>query len=285
MRAFDPMNRNTHNPHDALNGGSRVRLAKYRRALQNSLQTIRACRTPEAAERFIAEGGYTSPLNHRGAWMGDAHGMAPAIANASKSGHDCASAPWGLVDGWRDVGDAADIVSMRHTGWYADEGGSELYVGHVWQLPARDGSPRYVAGYIEKQFSRDNGRSSGYVVLSLHRGNVEIFEDKDDAARAADSLAESQADKSREYDENWREASRHNDKREDARADLKQCAYAAHAVIKAWRAQKKAGPLAPEVCAILRHDLADMRKGMRRAMQAIARHADAIESLGMAGEF
>lgn len=60
---------------DTLKGGSRVRLARYRKEHADSLATIRGCRTPEAADDFIRSAGYTSPLNHRGAWLGAAHGL------------------------------------------------------------------------------------------------------------------------------------------------------------------------------------------------------------------
>lgn len=278
------------NNFDTLRGGSRARLAKYRANLADSLETIRGCRTPEEAERFIEAAGYTSALNHRGAWMGDAHGLSGALEHARKRGRvDSVSAPWGLVDGWRDVGDAADLVPMRHTGWYADAHQEELYIGHVWQLPARGGVPQYVAGYVEECGGLPRGmdlrRATGYVVLEHNGRGLVTYDDKEDAARAADALAEVKAEEAREYSERWTAASDADADRDAARDALRDARAAASNVLHAWRAQVKAGPAAPEICGLLRERLADARDDMRRALRDIREAAERIEDLGMAGEF
>lgn len=276
---------------DALCGGSVRRLAKYRAGHARRLETIRACRSPEAAERFIDAGGYSSALNHRGAWMGDAHGLSGTLDAMRERGErvDSVSAPWGLVDAWRDVGDAADIVPMRHTGWYADADQDGLYVGHVWQLPARGGASQYVAGYVEQSGGLPRGmdprRATGYVVLEHDGRGLVTYDDEEDAARAADALAESAAEEAREYSERWREASDADADRDAARDALRDARAAAGNVIHAWRAQMKAGPAAPEICELLRGKLADARDDMRRALRDIRKAADRIAGLDMAGEF
>lgn len=276
---------------DTLRGGSRARLAKYRANLADSLKTIRARRTAEEAARFIENTGYTSALNHRGAWLGDAHGLSDALDHARKRGKriDHVSAPWAMVDGWRDTGDAHELVSLRHTGWYADEDGFTLYIGHVWQLPARNGAAQYVAGYIEQDSglpkSIDARRATGYVVLEHDGRGLVTYDDKADAARAADGLAESNAEDAREYSERWNAASVADSEREDARQELSDARTEAGNVLHAWRAQQSAGPLAPEVCQVLRGKLEDARDDMRRALEGIREAADRIEELGMEGEF
>lgn len=274
--------------HDTLRGGSVARLAKYRRNLARSLQTIRACRTPEEADAFIRSAGYTSPLTHRFDWMGAAHGLTIG-AEAKARGY--ISAPWELVDGWRDAGEAHDILRFRdgHTGWYSDADGYGLYVGHVWQLPAHDGTPRYVAGYVEKEGRRDDGRGSGYVVLECGRHGLELYDDKDDAARAADGLAERMAEEAREYSERWNEASRANDGREQARAGLRAARATASRIVAALR---ELPPLSPDHAdpysiarAQLRASLDDARGTMREALEKIAEHTARIASLNMASEF
>lgn len=275
---------------DTLRGGSRARLAKYRADLARSLETIRGCRTPADAERFIRSAGYTSALNHRGAWMGDAHGLSGALEHARKRGRvDSVAAPWGLVDAWRDVGDAADIVPMRHTGWYADAHQEELYVGHVWQLPARGGgASQYVAGYVEDAGGlprgMDSRRATGYVVLEHDGRGLVTYDDKEDAARAADALAEVKAEEAREYSERWTAADAAAADREAARDALRDARAAASNVLHAWRAQLKAGPAAPEICGLLRERLADARDDMRRALRDIREAAERIADLGMEGE-
>lgn len=263
------------NHHDKLNGGSVARLARYRRALAKSLETIRACRTPEAAEIFIKNGGYTSPLNHRYAWMGDTHGLSGAIAHKRQSGEriDSVSAPIGMVEAWRDVGTAADILGRRYGGWYADAHRDSTYTGHVWQLPARDGVPQYVAGYTESD-------GTGYVVLEHDGRGLILYADKEDAARAGDSLAESAAERDREYDERWQEASSENDEREAAREELKAAREDASGMLDALRSLP-AGAGRDAVCRAIR----EKRRVMRVALRTIARATENIADLGMGGEF
>ena len=285
------------NIHDTMRGGSRRRLAKYRADHVRSLATIRGCRTPEAAERFIASGGYTSPLNHRYDWIGGSnHGLSGALAGKRERGErvDSVSAPWQMVDGWRDIGDAGDIVSMRYTGWYSDADQSELYVGHVWQLPARDGVPCYVAGYVEDQSAGmrgsriDGRRASGYVVLEHNGRALVTYDDKEDAARAADGLAESAAEDAREYSERWREASDADADRDAAREELRDARKEARDAIRAARELSAAGVACEAIeqtRAILVDKVAAAREAMRRALHDIADAAEKIEAAGMGGEF
>ena len=78
-------------------------------------------------------------------------------------------------------------------GWYTrHDDYNETTSGVVYQLPARNGVPQYVAGYSDP----DN---NGPAVLSFD----ETFEDKMEAARAANRLAELMAEESREHDEAW----------------------------------------------------------------------------------
>lgn len=88
----------------------------------------------------------------------------------------------------RRVGDSDEIVRLRHTGWYMDNYQDETVHGAVYQLPARDGKPQYVPAY-------DDPYNPNYAVLDFHS----ITDDKEDAARWADSMAEHCAEEAREY--------------------------------------------------------------------------------------
>lgn len=90
--------------------------------------------------------------------------------------------------GLRFVGDAHKIVSMRYTGWYADNDQNDLYVGQVYQLPARNGVEQYVPALVH----------SGYGTGTLYLGDV--GPDKEQAARDADHYAQKEAEESREAD-------------------------------------------------------------------------------------
>lgn len=257
--------------YDKLNGGSRVRLTRYRRKLAKSLETIRACRTPEEAEKFIQAGRYTSPLNHRYAWLGEEHG--PTFNNDGTR----AFMPASMLDGFRDVGAAHDIVRLRHTGWYTDTDGSETIAGHVWQLPARNGKPVYLSGYVEPE--------NGYCTLDATRGRIATYSDKEDAAHAADALAELDAECEREHSERWQAARAADDERADARQELKEARNNARQAIAAIREQRKIGGIAPAMCKILQDTIATARDEIRRALRIIADKTAAIESLEMQGEF
>lgn len=275
--------------YDTLRGGSVARLRGYRAALARSLETIRKHRTPEEAEAFIKSGGYTSPLSHRYSWMGAAHGL---NIDADDKARGYVSAPWELVDAWRDVGDVSDILerSRAYPGvYYSDAYQGETYVGHVWQLPARDGSPRYVAGYCEDQSgtlrgtSIDGRRAGGYVVLSCDAHGLELFDDKEEAARAADGLAERMAEKQREYDERWQEASQENDKRDEARDAMKRARADVHESAEALRELRDARDGAAWRVAHGAMDSARLR--FRKALHVAREASERIAALGMAGEF
>lgn len=196
------------------------------------------------------------------------------------------------VDGLRDCGFVDDIFPRKfnHEGWYADAFQDAKYRGQVWQLPAKDGQCRYIAGYIDQD-------SEYCVFCTYDDGTPEIFtgdnpgdqygqsDALEDAARAADRLAERDAEREREYSEKWQEASRHDDERENVRSELSVARAEASATIAAWREQQKTGPLADSLCAMLRERVASARHDMRRALRKIETHTAAICKLGMESEF
>jgi hypothetical protein len=106
---------------------------------------------------------------------------------------------------WRFTGTSYDISRAEGfgrrnipEGWYTRRDDcSETTSGVVYQLPARNGVPQYVVGYSDP----DN---DGPAVLSFD----ETFDDKMEAARAANRLAELMAEKSREHDEAWQAGNR-----------------------------------------------------------------------------
>lgn len=113
---------------------------------------------------------------------------------------------------WADLVDGAGI---DHSGWYTDECGDlDKIRGLVIRLP----HGRYLAGW-----SMGEGMASTY--------DGEIYTDLVEAARAADGMAETAAEKEREYQERWR---RLQDMR-DERDDLEKTARAARDAFKEYR--------------------------------------------------
>lgn len=88
--------------------------------------------------------------------------------------------------GLRYVGKSSEIIKLRHTGWYVDNFQDETVHGKVFQLPARNGSPQYIPAV------NDPCNDDAYV-MDFHS----VTDDKEDAARWADHMAERYAEDAR----------------------------------------------------------------------------------------
>jgi hypothetical protein len=93
-----------------------------------------------------------------------------------------------VSDGLRFVGESDKIIRLNHTGWYSDNFQDETIHGEVYQLPAREGKPQYVPAVNDP-----NNDNCACVDFSS------VTDDKEDAARWADSMAEHWAEREREY--------------------------------------------------------------------------------------
>jgi len=106
--------------------------------------------------------------------------------------------------------DAADVVSLNHTGWYtnpfgeASKDGSGLCHGVVARL-AGVGPARFVAGYRMGDHDDDDAGTFAmralYVATSSDESDIE--QASQDAARVADELARMVADLESEYQAAW----------------------------------------------------------------------------------
>lgn len=106
---------------------------------------------------------------------------------------------------FRNMTDAADVSGARidHNGWYADSDYDALCKGVVVQLVGRKGRARYLAAY---QFTHCDGGptiDAGRVFTADGREESDAADAMADAARAADKLAETAAEKEREYQAAW----------------------------------------------------------------------------------
>lgn len=89
----------------------------------------------------------------------------------------------------RFVGWADQLMTLRHTGWYADTHNEETFRGAIFRLPAERGQERFVAGYGESM-------TGGFVLDLSEVWNDDLI----GAAREADRLAEGAAEDAREYE-------------------------------------------------------------------------------------
>ncbi len=78
---------------------------------------------------------------------------------------------------------------IEHGGWFTDDTQTGVIQGYVLQLPGRDGKPRYIAGIASTD-------SDGVTLWPR-----EWYEEKLDAATAADRAAELAAESEREHNE------------------------------------------------------------------------------------
>lgn len=126
--------------------------------------------------------------------------------------------------------------AIKHTGWWlTDDGDGESARGVVFQLPARNGKPRFISG-IADPFN------NGAAIISL-----ELFDDKADAAINADWLAERYAEKERDYNRAWRAGQEYS----ELGSTIAQARKDALAVLKARRDHIRAGDSVPTILKVL----------------------------------
>lgn len=93
----------------------------------------------------------------------------------------------GALSFCREPKPAHKVITIRHTGWYADNDQQKLFVPVVAQLPGHENGERWIAGYEDQEcrcYTFD---------LSC------TYEEARDAAHAADSMAQHDAEESREF--------------------------------------------------------------------------------------
>lgn len=159
--------------------------------------------------------------------------------------------------GFRLVG-YCDEISYRigHTGWFIDVYQDDKYRGAVVQIPGANGQERFMVGYEES--------SSNGFVIDLHR----IFEDKTEAAYAADSYAEREAEDAREYNEAWQAGSRYSDLLGDAKQAKKDFLALVTELRTLRKESRDKGIQASEtVCSVLRGELEHLRQSYKDALE------------------
>lgn len=160
----------------------------------------------------------------------------------------------GVLDGLRSVGYSDEFLSyIRHKGYFADSFQDEVYRGQVWQLPARNGEPRYICGYVEE--------NSGTVILSASNGRIDVTSEKYDAASWADSLAEKMAEWNRESDEAEQARYQASEHMSEYRADYAQAA-------KGYRDQLCLGATS-YVINMLESKLEEKRDGFKKSLSEL----------------
>lgn len=193
--------------------------------------------------------------------------------------------------GLRFVGYADELAGLRHTGWHCDEEGRETLRAAVYQLPGKGRHARLIYGYQEHEGRGEMNEGSATLCVSDIRradmreafGNLDEADETRDAARSADSLAEHDADKRRDYDSAYqagRKAAEIDAELIDTRREL--LPLLAELRTERKRLAAPAGMAArPAICATLRaavdsmlETISDKREARESAWAAVTWAAD-----------
>lgn len=166
--------------------------------------------------------------------------------------------------GWRMTGDASDVLrsagawrAADSCNWYADNDHSETIKSAVLQLPSRDGSPVY----IPATYCSDWDGATCYP--------LDQYDTPEDAARAAAGYAETEAEKSRE----WQARDRAEQDEAEARHEIHRINVEALALAREIKQQGRA--FSPAICSALRGQLLEFIADRREQFRIIAeRQAD-----------
>ncbi|WP_315743122.1 hypothetical protein [Bradyrhizobium sp. SZCCHNR1075] len=164
------------------------------------------------------------------------------------------------VHGFRFVGTADKIAprSIKHTGWYCSDNNvsGETARGVVFQMPARDGKPRFVAGMVSDDES---------ALIAMY----DATDDDTTAAIWADHLAERYADNAREHERVSSARARFNELAATIAEERRVCL----ALIAELKPRMRS--FGPATCKALREAVANLREsiGAMRAERADIAHA------------
>ena len=150
-----------------------------------------------------------------------------------------------------------------HEGWYMsdDNISGEVARGVVYRLPARDGKERFMYGVADPN-------QNGPVMLC-----VDIVDDKADAARYADHIAERYAENERDYQRAWQAGREHEELGDQIAAQRK----ATLALIREVKANCAKLSDMPRVRDIIRAAIEDYQSETEEARE---RRAELFEQFG-----
>lgn len=177
---------------------------------------------------------------------------------------------WGNA-GWQ-YGERAEGFCTSPFGDYSRDGDGLVW-GAVYQLPARHGRARFVAAYV---WGHEGGNGATLDLSTVWEGapddNESGVQDNPgacDAAREANRLADSNAEREREYQSAWQCGNAYGDALEAAKA----ARVAFRDLVRERRRAKAAKATAPAICAAIdkaaRGYLAEIKKAKATAGEAL----------------
>lgn len=167
--------------------------------------------------------------------------------------------------------------SINHKGWFTTPDGmyfDDVYRGAVWQLPGRNGVARFVAGYVDPA-----NKGAAFICLDIISDGRDHDSAKLSAALQADSIAEHDAEKERDYQEQWQAGFRWAELANDIAARRR----ALLDLLSEMKAERKArGASGKAICATLRSAVQDMLEDIQEMRDD---RADLFSSYGDSAGF
>jgi hypothetical protein len=189
--------------------------------------------------------------------------------------------------GFRFVSFADDFGDspIRHQGWHAGvDQADDVYRPAIFQIPGRDGRALYVAGYHESMSDGFVVDLSPTAVIEGDLGRTWQGEDDSgliDAARMADSFAERQAEKAREYAEAWQAGQRFAELGEEIKEVRREALRLIIAAKRSSELLAKETEIRASVCTRIE----ELRNAIADARQQRADLLDVAYSLDLQGYF
>lgn len=156
----------------------------------------------------------------------------------------------------------AGYVDRFQSGYYADEYQERILRGVVYQMASRKGAMRFVPGYVN---SEDDGAVIDFATS---------YDEFQDAARVADSMAENAAEKERDYNEAWRAGANYADLGERISDNRR----AALEILAERRAARHDGARYPAMCRAISETLHGYLGAIRDARRERERMRDDVPS-------
>lgn len=222
------------------------------------LSRLASYRAKKAKNPQHVHAPYTSP-DYSGRWGGGVWqcGENVGYRRTFTRWHEC---PESFA---RFRGLAHKLARIDHTGWYTSEDGvgSDLARGVVYLLP----HGRFTAG-VADPFNSDKDGHGPCIFDVDERGNLTLYDDEQEAARAADRLAELYAESEREHDARFQRERQLEEQRDDARRELE----SKRDDVRALLAEIRESRLSPGLCERLREQFKRERARMHSLFHDIA---------------
>lgn len=138
---------------------------------------------------------------------------------------------------------------LDHDGWFTDDQQDNTLRPRVWLLP----HGRFLAGYD----------ASAWDTVRL---DAAVYDDEREAWRAADHMAERDAETERDYSERWNAAQRVNDDREEKREAMRAAHGEARGLVAVLRDLPQTADSRATICRMIR----ECRERMSAALRGIA---------------